>query len=75
MENKQISEEQPNQSGLPQATFDKFRQLLVKECPRLHKVNQFADLLNKIQHSPSTIFQPAAVVFIVFDRRCCGVMF
>ena len=42
----QISEDQPHQSGLPQNTFDKFRQLLVKECPRLHKVNQFADLLN-----------------------------
>jgi len=42
----QISEDQPHQSGLPQSTYDKFHQLLVKECPRLHKVNQFADLLN-----------------------------
>lgn len=42
----QMSENQPHKSGLPQAMFDKFRQLLVKECPRLHKVNQFAGLLN-----------------------------
>ena len=42
----QISDEQPHQSGLPQSTYDKFHQLLVKECPRLHKVNQFADSLN-----------------------------
>jgi AraC family transcriptional regulator, transcriptional activator of pobA len=42
----QISEDQPHQLGLPQSTYDKFRQLLVKECPRLHKVNQFSDLLN-----------------------------
>ncbi len=42
----QVSEDQPYKSGLPQSTYDKFHQLLVKECPRLHKVNQFADLLN-----------------------------
>jgi AraC family transcriptional regulator, transcriptional activator of pobA len=26
--------------------FDKFQQLLARECPRLHKVNEFAGLLN-----------------------------
>ena len=31
---------------MPQIVYEKFVQLLVKECPRLHKVNEFADLLN-----------------------------
>lgn len=42
----QVSEDKPHQSGLPKSTYDKFHQLLVKECPRLHKVNEFAGLLN-----------------------------
>jgi AraC-like DNA-binding protein len=42
----QVSEDKPQQPALPQSAYDKFHQLLVNECPRLHKVNQFADLLN-----------------------------
>lgn len=42
----QIKEDCPNKNSLPQPVYEKFVQLLVKECPRLHKVNEFADLLN-----------------------------
>lgn len=42
----QIMEDCPNKNLLPQPVYEKFVQLLVKECPRLHKVNEFADLLN-----------------------------
>lgn len=42
----QISEDKPHKSGLPQSTYDKFQQFLVKECLRIHKVNEFANLLN-----------------------------
>lgn len=42
----QIKEGNPNNKSLPQPVYEKFVQLLVKECPRLHKVNEFADLLN-----------------------------
>lgn len=42
----QIKEDNPNNKSLPQPVYEKFAQLLVKECPRLHKVNEFADLLN-----------------------------
>lgn len=42
----QIKEDCPNNNSLPQPVYEKFVQLLVKECPRLHKVNEFADLLN-----------------------------
>ncbi len=36
----------PHKSEMPQTIYDKFQTLLVKECPRLHKVNEFANLLN-----------------------------
>lgn len=42
----QIKEDNPQNKSLPQSVYEKFVQLLVKECPRLHKVNEFADLLN-----------------------------
>lgn len=42
----QIKEDKPNNKSLPQPVYERFIQLLVKECPRLHKVNEFADLLN-----------------------------
>lgn len=42
----QIKAEKPNSTSQPQSVFERFKQLLVKECPRLHKVNEFADLLN-----------------------------
>jgi AraC-like DNA-binding protein len=42
----QIKEDNPNNTTQPQPVYERFIQLLVKECPRLHKVNEFADLLN-----------------------------
>lgn len=42
----QIKEENPVNKSLPQPVYEKFMQLLNKECPRLHKVNKFAELLN-----------------------------
>lgn len=42
----QIRVEKPNSSSHPQSVYERFINLLVKECPRLHKVNEFADLLN-----------------------------
>lgn len=35
-----------NKVAQPQFLYEKFQQLLIKECPRLHKVNEFADILN-----------------------------
>ncbi len=34
------------QTGQSLSVYDKFQTLLIKECPRLHKVNEFASLLN-----------------------------
>ena len=42
----QVAGDNPNKSGLPQSIYKKFQMLLVKECPKLHKVNEFADLLH-----------------------------
>lgn len=42
----QIRAEKPTNYNQPQPVYERFKQLLVKECPRLHKVNEFADLLN-----------------------------
>lgn len=42
----QIKAEKPNSTNHPQSVYERFINLLVKECPRLHKVNEFADLLN-----------------------------
>jgi AraC-like DNA-binding protein len=42
----QLAEIQSKESNVPVTTFERFQDLLVKECPRLHKVNGFADLLN-----------------------------
>ncbi|MGD9930747.1 MAG: helix-turn-helix domain-containing protein [Mangrovibacterium sp.] len=33
-------------TGQPTSLFERFRQLLVRECPHLRKVNEFANLLN-----------------------------
>jgi len=41
----QIKKESPNSPNQPQPVYERFMQLLVKECPQLHKVNEFADLL------------------------------
>jgi AraC family transcriptional regulator, transcriptional activator of pobA len=35
-----------NQTGQSLSIYDKFQTLLIKECPLLHKVNEFANLLN-----------------------------
>jgi AraC-like DNA-binding protein len=42
----QVKEENPNNQTQSQPIFERFMTFLVKECPRLHKVNEFADLLN-----------------------------
>lgn len=42
----QLLEINPHKSNLPISLFDKFQQLLMKESPRLHKVNDYANLLN-----------------------------
>jgi len=42
----QLAEIQSQESSVPVSIFEKFQDLLVKECPRLHKVNDFASLLN-----------------------------
>ena len=42
----QIKDENPHNQTQLQPIFEKFLMLLVRECPRLHKVNEFANLLN-----------------------------
>ena len=42
----QLAEIQSQESSVPVSIFEKFQDLLVNECPRLHKVNDFASLLN-----------------------------
>lgn len=42
----QLSDIQSQGIKVPVSVYEKFQKLLVKECPQLHKVNQFADLLN-----------------------------
>jgi len=42
----QTVEGTPHQLEIPHTIYDKFQTLLVEECPRLHKVNEFAELLN-----------------------------
>ncbi|OFY48274.1 MAG: hypothetical protein A2W85_13955 [Bacteroidetes bacterium GWF2_41_31] len=51
----QIKEDNPQIKSSPQSVYEKFVQLLVKECPRLHKVNEFADLLNITPQNLNTI--------------------
>ena len=42
----QLAESEIQKPAAPATLFDRFQQLLEKECPKLHKVNQFAALLN-----------------------------
>ncbi|MDP3452333.1 MAG: helix-turn-helix domain-containing protein [Bacteroidales bacterium] len=42
----QINAQNPTINNTPQSVYDRFMVLLIKESPQLHKVNQFADLLN-----------------------------
>jgi AraC-like DNA-binding protein/quercetin dioxygenase-like cupin family protein len=44
-----------NESIVTPSIFEKFQNLLVKECPRLHKVNDFASLLNTTPQNLSAI--------------------
>lgn len=41
-----IRENNPDQIGVPQSVYEIFLSLLTKECTRLHKVNEYAGLLN-----------------------------
>jgi len=41
--------------ALSLSQFDKFQQLLARECPRLHKVNEFAGLLNMTPQNLNTV--------------------
>jgi AraC-like DNA-binding protein/quercetin dioxygenase-like cupin family protein len=42
----QITEKEKKKPEKPVSMFDRFQRLLANECPRLHKVNEFADLLH-----------------------------
>jgi AraC-like DNA-binding protein len=42
----QLAESEMQRPAAPATLFDRFQQLLEKECPRLHKVNQFSALLH-----------------------------
>lgn len=42
----QLAEKNMQHSIAPDSLFERFQQLLTTECPRLHKVNEFAGLLN-----------------------------
>ncbi|TSA38145.1 MAG: helix-turn-helix domain-containing protein [Porphyromonadaceae bacterium] len=50
-----LSDNNSHGENLPESQFDKFQALLAKECPRLHKVNDFADLLNSTPQHLNTI--------------------
>lgn len=41
-----LAESEAHNPTAPVSLFDRFQHLLEKECPKLHKVNQFAALLN-----------------------------
>jgi AraC family transcriptional regulator, transcriptional activator of pobA len=41
-----LAEQEMKKPAIPVSFFEKFQQLLQKEIPRLHKVNQFAGILN-----------------------------
>ncbi len=51
----QLAEIQSQEINVPVTTFEKFLDLLVKECPRLHKVNDFAGLLNTTPQNLNTV--------------------
>ena len=42
----QVAEKNTRESNRPTSIFYKFQQLLMKECPHLHKVNDYAKILN-----------------------------
>lgn len=51
----QMAEIQSQETSVPVTQFEKFQDLLVKECPRLHKVNDFAQLLNTTPQNLNSI--------------------
>jgi AraC-like DNA-binding protein len=42
----QLAELEMRKPAIPVSLFDRYQHLIEKECPKLHKVNQFAALLN-----------------------------
>jgi AraC-like DNA-binding protein len=42
----QLAELEMRNPAIPVSLFDRYQHLIEKECPKLHKVNQFASLLN-----------------------------
>ena len=56
----QIKEDNPDSQTQPQPIYERFMMLLVKECPRLHKVNEFADLLHITPQNLNTICRKQA---------------
>ena len=51
----QLAEIQSQENNVPISVYEKFQDLLVKECPRLHKVNDFAGLLNTTPQNLNTV--------------------
>lgn len=51
----QIKIETPEIYNHPQPLYERFITLLVKECPKLHKVNEFAGILNTTPQNLNTI--------------------
>jgi AraC-like DNA-binding protein/quercetin dioxygenase-like cupin family protein len=51
----QFTENTRSYNIVPQSVFNKFRTLLIKECPRLHKVYEYAGLLNITPHTLNTV--------------------
>lgn len=56
----QIKEDNPDNQTQPQSIYERFMMLLVKECPQLHKVNEFADLLHITPQNLNTICRKQA---------------
>lgn len=51
----QLKEDNPNSNAQFHTVYERFMLLLAKECPRLHKVNEFSDLLNVTPQNLYTI--------------------
>lgn len=51
----QVKEETPATSIQASTLYERFMRLLIKECPRLHKVNQFANLLHTTPQNLNSI--------------------
>lgn len=51
----QLSKTNSDTSAFPLGSFDRFNDLLVKECPKMRKVHQFADALNMTPQNLTSI--------------------